>query len=75
MDHNIQISRTQATTSCICTATTAFHRDNTQHKGVKHFYSPLLSFETFDPSKPNEMTKGVVRYTRLTNFMEWNLLT
>jgi len=75
MDHHIQISRTQ-TTSCIYTTTTAFHGDNTLHKGVTRFYSLLLSFETFDLSKPNEMTiKGVVRQTRLTNFMEWNLLT
>ena len=76
MDHHIQISRTQPKTSCIYTATTAFHGDNTLHKGVTHFSSLLLSFETFDPSKPNEMIiKGVVRHTMLTNFMEWNLLT
>ena len=76
MDHHIQIRWTQPTTSCIYTATTAFHGDYTLHKGVTHFYSLLLSFGTFDPSKPNEMTiKGAVRYTTLTNFMEWNLLT
>jgi len=56
MDHRIQISRTQTTTSCIYTAIAAFYGDNTLHKGVTHFYSLLLSFETFDPSKPNEMT-------------------
>lgn len=73
MDHHIQISGTQPTIACVYTTTTVFQGDNTLHKGVTHFYSLLVSLETLDPSKPNEMTiEGIVRHTRLTDFIEWN---